>query len=462
MLQARFAKIGQCPDQRIWEAPNKKRRRTTTKTIAEKSMQYFTVHTCTETMLKCKCNLCPERSKPINATKSCNLGNHLKNAHRMFFDDTIDDRQTGRKVPLQIKRLQILQNCVETVSVNGRPFAWLYDSGYIGNIKNKLEKLKAAGMGITFSNKNLPEVKDHLKKMAVRVREKIRKELNGKIFSVMLDICTRNKRSIAGISVRFLEIGKIITRSIGMTELTESHTGTYLASLLFGSLCSEYGVEKWQVLCINTDNGANVLKMVSEFDRIANDAIPTTESTSTQARRNLIYEFNECMEDETFNQIRTLLAETEAITDDEALDEWLQAQQFEENQELLRSASRAYIGNDEIWETTGVNCVAHILQLGTNDGIKNLRKCYADVIALCVLIVKFLHLSSTRYQMKKIEMSYNLPRKFCKTRWGSKYMMVSNCCKKTINKKCIKKDFWCDFWFIVIQIFMFASFSYQM
>lgn len=79
----------------------------------------------------------------------------------------------AKKGDISAKRLKLLQSLVEMVTVNGRPFKCIVDSGFFSIIQNKLDKLKAAGCGLNLSNENLPEVKEHLSEMAVRVRPKI-------------------------------------------------------------------------------------------------------------------------------------------------------------------------------------------------------------------------------------------------------------------------------------------------
>lgn len=422
MLQTKYAKIGECPDPKIWESPMKKRRRATKPPMTEKSMQYYKVAECSESTLKCKCLLCPEDARLLNATTASNLNNHLKSVHTTLYNEKIVDRI---KDPLPIKRLRLLQNAVEIVGKNGRPFNWLLDSGYKAGIKNKLDKLKSAGMGISFEG-NMPEIKQQLKKMADQVRDIIRNELKRKIICVMLDICTKNKRSILGVSVQFIQNGKVTIRSLGMIELREPHTGKYLAKVLCDRL-TEYGIQKWQVLCITTDNGANVIRMIVEYEAIHVHASSNPNPTEIQTCRDLLQEFNAIDDQMTDNEINMLLAEGDTVTDDEALDMLFHAQQLEEHRELLLKASYEFIGDDEIWETTGVNCTAHTLQLAIKDALNNLGKSHSNVIELAKLVVQFLHLSSTRYEMEKINMPYTLPRKHCKTRWGSEYMMVSEC-----------------------------------
>lgn len=128
-MQYSYAKIGENPDPKIWESTSRKRKRPDNKkpTATEKSLQYYKVIECSDNKLMCKCLLCDDRSKAINATKSTNLASHLKNIHPTIFQEKIIGKI---KEPLPMKRLRILQNAVEIVAVNGRTFSALCDSGY--------------------------------------------------------------------------------------------------------------------------------------------------------------------------------------------------------------------------------------------------------------------------------------------------------------------------------------------
>lgn len=75
----------------------------------------------------------------------------------------------------------------------------------------------------------------------------------------MVDIGTKNKRSVLGMSVQLIINGKLVIRSIGMIELKKSHTGKYLSELIIKRL-NDYHIEKRQILTITTDNGKNIKK----------------------------------------------------------------------------------------------------------------------------------------------------------------------------------------------------------
>lgn len=137
----------------------------------------------------------------------------------------------NKKSP-EIKRLKLLQNAVEIVAVNGRPFNCIRDSSYQANIKNELKKLRASGFPLNLSDTNSPEVKTHLHTMAHKVISKIAEEVKGRPLSLMVDITTKNGRSIFGASIQFIINGKLKIRSIGMVELHRSHTALYLTQIV--------------------------------------------------------------------------------------------------------------------------------------------------------------------------------------------------------------------------------------
>lgn len=426
MLQCEEAKIGETPSVKIWQKPAPKRKRKETNknlSNSEKSLEYFTVVECSAEKLSCKCKLCPDDAKPLNGSKACNLSNHLKGSHPTIYKEKVTKHI---KEPLPVKRLRLLQNAVEIVGVNGRPFAYLSDSGYQAGLANKLEKLKNAGMGIDFT-KNLPDVKEHLTKMAGKVRDDIQRELKGRFVCIMVDICGKNNnRPVMGVSAQFINNSKIAIRSLGMIELHESHTGVYLAKLLI-DLLNEFGIEKWQVLAITTDNGANVVKMVTDFNDITScsRAVDETNVQHIRARRQLIHDFSEISDDATDAQIMEELANPPETSED-ALDILFHYQELENHETILLEVAENFIGADAIWNTTGVNCVAHTIQLAVKAALKKLDPAHTNVIELTSRVCAFLRNQSTQIAMRQIGLIYKRPRTDCKTRWGSTCMMVSN------------------------------------
>lgn len=426
-MQSSRPKIGETPNATIWQSPRKRKNTENSNkkpSIPEKAMKYYKIHEYSDGKVLCKCTLCPEGAKPVNVTSACNLGSHLKHAHTDLFNEKIADHI---KESLPVKRLRLLQNAVEIVGVNGRAFNYLLDSGYKAGIVNKLEKLRKAGMGIDFSNTNLPEVKEHLKKMTEKVRTKIQQQLKGRFVCIMVDICgNNNNRSVLGVSAQLIIDSKMVIRSLGMIELHETYTGENLAKLLI-EILMEFGIEKWQVLTITTDNGANVVKMVTDFNHIINDTTTGGEmnAPNPQTSRQLIHEFNAVNDGTVYQRIRNELA-APPQTNEQALAALFHNQEVEDQMDLFRDTADNFVGSlERAWNTSGVNCVAHTLQLAVRDALKRLHGDYLDVIELATRVCSFLRNQTTEIAMRGIGVEYNRPRIDCKTRWGSTCLMVS-------------------------------------
>lgn len=360
------------------------------------------------------CNLC---DGPCNGTKEWNLAQHLRHNHPEIYAQIAP----GIDPPL-VDRLKFLQECVELVTVNGRPFACLSDSAFKSSHKTRLDKLHEAGCGFSLSNPNQKEVKDHLIKMSKQVRLKITNEVADKPLSILVDIVTKQQRSILGVSLQYALNGVLKIRSIGAIELCDLHTGEYLAKLLIERL-KALQIDLKQIITITTDNGANVLKMVRdvehELQAETNNVIQKTQLQDSNEN-----DFsNEAEIDAAIDQI---LAEKREISDEEALEQVFEEVQFENQKTLLNimSSELEQLGANIIWDITGMNCAEHTLQLMIKDGLKKLSTENINLVDLCREVCKMLRLHSTRNEMAKMGIEYRLPRMENQTRWGSMYMMV--------------------------------------
>lgn len=410
-----------------YQSPRKKHKPTTPKSsIGSKSKPFFETPSAKQDengnlRIVYKCKIC---EKEINGTKVANLGSHLQSKHSDIYYSKV---KLYEKESLALKRLRILLNATELVTINGRPFSLILDSGYQAGIMNKLEKLKNAGMGINFSNPNLTELKEFLEQIANKVRNQIQNDVKGRMVSVMVDICTKNYRSLFGVSVQFIVEKTLIVRSLGLIELGERHTGKYLSTVL-SDLLTKFDIKKRQVISITTDNGKNVVKMVNDFNEINHTSFITLNDSVS---RSLLDEFNQ--EDQNVDeQIQNMLIQS----DEEALDIIFHEQQRIENTaqspNVLTSVASEFIGKDRIWHTTGFNCVAHCVQLSIGDSIKLLDSNDSNIIVLCREVTKFLGKQTTTYEMKQKSFQFSMPRIDCKTRWSSTCIMVSICLLYTL------------------------------
>lgn len=358
------------------------------------------------------CKIC---STKLNGTTAFNLVRHVKKVHSNLYNEIVGQKST----PIQLERLQLLQNIVEIIALNGRPFTIIHDSGFQAIIQKDLEKLQAAGCGLSLSHPNFPEVKKHLRDMATGVRIKIKEEVSGRPLSLLVDIVTKNNRSIFGMSVQFMMNGELKVRSIGMIELMQSHNAEYLSKIVCDRL-HVFEIHLKQVFTITTDNGSNVLKMVKDVEAILKKKVEAVEHVP--------FECLPAIDD----QISNFLAGEDDMTDEQAISSIFDEAMSTKHQNLLTAVCEKLKDNGEnvSWDIHGIKCAAHIAQLAIKNSIENLDEKHCNVINLCRRVAKTLRLKRVRNQMNAMGIQYKTPRIEVDTRWGTLYLMVR---KKFIN-----------------------------
>lgn len=158
-----------------------------------------------------------------------------------------------------------IQNCVEIVTVNARPFRILSDSGFKKLVFEQLQELEQGNCGINLSNENFPEIKTYIVNVSKKIIEQIKVEAKNKMVSLMVDIATKNNKSLIGISLQYIVRGNILVRSIGMIEMKESHTAVYISKLMKECL-TLYNISTKQIISITSDNASNMIAMVNHFN----------------------------------------------------------------------------------------------------------------------------------------------------------------------------------------------------
>lgn len=343
------------------------------------------------------CKLCEGE---LNGTYESNLVKHLQKKHTNVFGNIGDNDEQIDK-----KRLKLLLDCVELVSVNGNAFNRLLDSGLHSILDKTLQELEAAGKALNLKDPHLVEVKDMLDEMADSVKQKIRDEIADRPLSLMIDGTKKRRRSILGASVQLIKNGKHIIRSIGMLQLEKKHTGEYFANVIC-DLILDFNIKPAQIIAITTDNGGNAVKMVRD--------IPAR-----------IQQTNICDVD-----IESYLRNVPEYTDEEALARVFASDDEEDVPEdicdnLLDAVVRN-IQNQEHsnWDIQGIRCAAHTLQLAIGDALGKLDEQTKNIITLCRRVAKFLRLDTTANELKADGLEFSVPRLDVETRWCSTYNMV--------------------------------------
>lgn len=294
----------------------RKRMRQNDDSITSKALKYFDpidVHS-DENGKSSKTHHCILCNEPCNGSKKWNLASHLLHRHAKEYAE-ISVNET-----IAVRRLKLLHSCTEMVTVNGHPFSCLHDSGFQSAIRTTLDELQAAQVPLNLSDYNLTVIKNQISQTAAKIRAKIQSEVRDRPLSLLVDIVTKHKRSIMGVSLQYNFNGTLKVRSIGFIELWDRHTGKYLAEVIIRRL-DLLEIKLKQIFTITADNGKNVLKMVRDLTEYLNAEInaqqqktPQKSNTQNQAQ------INSSDDEQTDTAIIDLLKDVHELTDEDALE----------------------------------------------------------------------------------------------------------------------------------------------
>ncbi len=199
----------------------------------------------------------------------------MKSWHKNKFTETLQEQGELRKRKSNgegpsAKRIKILMSpellwdaCVRLVTVHGRPFQLIEDKAFQDIVRPIIEGFEDS---ISINSHN---VLTGIQEKATHMRLETSQLLQGRIFSLKIDACTRIDRSVLGINAQFIERGKIIFRTLAMREILSRHTGAHLKDLTIHVL-NEYNLSIKQVNCVTTDNGSNMVLAVKLMSDAAN------------------------------------------------------------------------------------------------------------------------------------------------------------------------------------------------
>lgn len=400
---------------------------------------------------KYKCGI-ENCNKELLGIHKSNLVAHVRRCHLQFFEDRFKVAQVPEVIPLPIKRLNYIQKCAEIVAVNGHAFTILDESGIRQLLRHDYEALKLGGFASGLSRPNFPAVKKHIRYLSHRIVEKIRVETRGASISVMADSATKHRRSILGLSIQYMHEGKIKIRTIGMVDMTVSHTAENLMNAIVNR-SKFYEIEMHQVLSITTDNASNMSAMVNLMNANESNAnrerveerIETPDDDDDDNEEDGS-DSDWSDEDETDDPYEIPKAFFDMATDYpheddngclefDAADDNSEADS-EEN-ERLNDANELLNETDDLnrllkelekrfsvhtLNINGIRCAVHTLQLAIRDALKETE--LNKLINKCREICRLLKKSKVKKLLRRNNISITVPKLDCKTRWNSTYSMV--------------------------------------
>lgn len=206
---------------------------------------------------KCKVGDC---GQILKSSYIYNLKRHIISKHNevarslnLSESESSDVKKKCKKISISMDKETLIKACVKMTTVHGLPFQTLEYNGFKDIISPIQESL-----GITINSKNIHQ---YITKCSEKIKQTIIDEVKNKIVCLKMDSATKYDRSILGINLQYLVGPKIVIRTIAMIEVTKQHTAENLKIEVLNVL-KEFNVNLSQILCITTDNGANMVKAV--------------------------------------------------------------------------------------------------------------------------------------------------------------------------------------------------------
>ncbi|CAI6352854.1 unnamed protein product [Macrosiphum euphorbiae] len=243
---------------------------------------------------KFDCNLkessCKHCTAKIKGNHSTNLRKHLASHHNEQYEELlVNESKINKKtngvskiiahqrlfnlneskhVKVSINEKTIIDACVDLVTINGRPFSMLNDTGFrriLDPVLNGFQKKFKINSNI---------IKKHVHEESLLIQQEIITEASSKLISLKLDAVTRLNRSFLGVNMQYIVENSIKLKTLGLIELTESHTGIYLKQTILNIL-KKFKIDPKQLYTITSDNGANMLKAINLVEKDVSTTLQT-------------------------------------------------------------------------------------------------------------------------------------------------------------------------------------------
>ena len=343
---------------------------------------YMEESNTSECIVKIDNKICGHTSKGNHAT---NLEWHIAMKHPLEFceltrlkvcdkrrrcnSDTVDyGAKRNKKQDVCTVRLndsEVMDACVELVTVNARPFTLMEDSGFRKLLNPILEGLQDK---IVINAEN---IRSEITARAQCIRRDIQTEMLGRLVCLKVDTATRLGRSFLGLNLQYVKDGKLVLRTLCAKEIFGSHSAYNLKEDI-KRIISTYGLNLRSVYSVTTDNASNMVKCV----KLMAEEIEADHPS----------EFEEDRDDEDATLENLLISEDASL------------------------------------EIKGVRCAAHTLQLAVCAVIK--KDPYVDIIRKVRELCKFLRLPSMLLPLKALGLQK--PPIDYPTRWSSTYEMCKS------------------------------------
>lgn len=209
--------------------------------------------------------------------------------HSKYGQKVVKKKEETKNITINLSREDFLMGCTEMITMNGRPFSVVNDSG-LRRIFNPI--LSSFERNSTPATIDPPQLKHHANELLRIVKGKISAEMKGKLLALELDLTKHFQRCFLGVNARFSIENETVVRTLGLRRILVSTSALNIA-LEIEIILKEYEVEVDDVYAITTDNGPNVLAVSNVFRIMQERMLPEFMSQNQNIKTTNVEILNE-------------------------------------------------------------------------------------------------------------------------------------------------------------------------
>lgn len=372
-----------------------KRRKKYTKASTEENLQKFSEYFTNENGVAC-CKIVDCKAK-LSRWTNYSLKRHLQQKHTSIYAKVFPD-EASDEIGRRVIEFKTIQNAVSLLTKHGLPFLLLEKKPFQDLIKAGLDKLAAYGHIVTI---NRPVIAHEIALTSAIIQDRIKSELKGRMFSIMFDIATKWTIGMLGLDASFMLNDAVVSRSLGVIEIKERHTGAHIGEMI-QDILKKYDLTLSQVYAATTDNGSNMLSSTRALNETANFDGISDESFYEQTDSDddeMVHSNNNTAHNNTNNNAERYI-------------------------EIINELTQNYtLQNDFLAQIPEIRCCAHSLQLAVSEALSK-SNVWKNLISRIRSMCKALRNQVVSIEFKKLSPKSIIPPLDCPTRWSSVYIMV--------------------------------------
>uniref|UniRef100_A0A0K8VVU5 Zinc finger BED domain-containing protein 4 n=1 Tax=Bactrocera latifrons TaxID=174628 RepID=A0A0K8VVU5_BACLA len=216
----------------------------------------------------CNYGACKKR---VLSGHAANIQRHLRLMHPVIYNSYIEQKNAskcnGNITKSAETRHEMRQKCsrkkskielaiVEFFTKCERPLGMLEDRAF-----KVLAEPAFATLNMSVNRNSVLEM---ISSYAHKLRAEIRDDLSGSLFSLKIDMATKEDITLLGINVQYIKERSIQIKSLAIKELQRGYTSEYVKTLIMEVL-NEYSINIQEILAI-TSNDNTILDAVKELN----------------------------------------------------------------------------------------------------------------------------------------------------------------------------------------------------